>query len=533
MALLRTLADRSVGLRLHHPTLGWCAAFVAGVALGRLLPHPLPWLLLATLALGLAWLRPRAAAGCVLALLALGAWHAAGEARAHATAEARIAAARENGETLTLTLTVGGDRRVVWRRVGGPFCAFTAADARFADGTPVAGLRLPVSWHGPLRDFPRVGQTWRVRAKAIRVEWRGAAPLIVRAASARLLPGESRSGAWRRRLADLRRRLAGNLAIGISPDEAFLAQLMTIGSDRALPYEDRQRFADAGIIHVLSISGLHVGIVTALLLWAFAWAGLGLRLRAGLLFPALAFYLLLTGAPPPAARACLMAALFLLAPAFLRRPDAPCALLLAAALLLAWEPAWVADVGALLSFCVMGGILLWTGPLAYFIARALGALPRRHEADTPPPEAPWHLLARQRLALCLGLSLAAWLAALPLCLHFFGRVSLVGLLLNLFIPWLTGLVVWAAAGSALAGFALPPLACFLNRLNAAALHATAWLSDRAIDLPGALLTAQPPGPLATLLLEGALLLLGLHARALERRARLADPLDPTILRLGP
>ncbi len=525
--LAQAFADPDVGLRRHRPIFGWCGAVVLGVGLGFALGHGALWLALGGAALALAWRGGRAASLTLcLACLCLAAWRGALTHDAHARAAERIAALREAGEAFPLTFVVSDDRRVVWRRRGGPYCQFTADDPRLDDGTPLVGKRLDVRWYGRLEDFPQAGQAWRAPAKFHRVDWRATAPLSVRGAEARRLPERDRTGTLRYRLARLRERLGANLALGVAPSEALVAQTMTFGASRRLPREELRRYADAGIIHVLSISGLHVGIVTGLLVWLLGWTGVRLRTRALLLVPALLFYLFLVGAPPPALRACVMACVWCVAPCFLRRTDAPCALFATAAAVVLWEPAWVANAGALLSFAVMGGIFLWMPPLAYFLSRAFRALPRAEALPGPAAPPPLGVRLRRWAALGLGLSLSAWLASLPLCLFFFGRVSLVGLLLNLLIPAASVVIVWGACFSAAAGFVAPALAVFANRVGAFALHAIALASDCALRLPFAVVECQRLGLALTVLLQLAILLGGVWLRAAERRARLDDPLDP-------
>ena len=508
----------------HRPLNGWCAALVAGAALGYFLGGAWVWLGAATACVFLAWARLRWASLLLcLACACLLGWRAALAHGRHAHVRAEVGRCMEAGEPLGLTLTVGEDRAVVERRRGGPYCRFTARDARLADGTPAAGLDFAVRWYDKARAFPAAGERWAVAGKLHRVSTRGGRfTLSVRPEGARLLaPAPARPGlrAW---LAGLRERLGRNLMLGVTAREALYVRTMTLGSDLRLPHEARQLYADAGIIHVLSISGLHVGIVAALLVGLLSWTGLGLRARALLLAPALIFYVLLVGAPPPAVRAAVMALAWCLAPCFWRRPDAACALAFTAAAVLVWEPALIADVGALLSFAVMGGILLWMMPLAGLFGRLLRVPPRE---ALPPGPAPLGVWLRRALALALGLSLSAWLASIPLCLAFFMRLSVIGLLLNLFLPALTVLVVWGGCVSACVGFLAPWASIPINRLNAALLHFVDLASEAGLSLPWAVLELQArPGLAALLTMEFLFLFGGLALRAHEaRREALPGP----------
>lgn len=504
-------------IRRHRPLNGWCAALAAGAALGYFLGGAWLWLGAATACVLLAWARLRWASLLLcLACACLLGWRAALAHGRHARVRAEVARCQEAGEPLGLTLTVGEDRALVDRRRGGPYCRFTARDARLADGTSAAGLDFAVRWYDKARAFPAAGERWAVRGKLHRTAGHGGRfTLSVRPEGARLLaPAPGRPG-LRHRFAALRDLLGRNLLLGVTPREALYVQTMTLGADLRLPHEARQLYADAGIVHVLSISGLHVGIVAALLAGLFSWTGLGLRARALLLAPALVFYVLLVGAPPPAVRAAVMALAWCLAPCFLRRPDAACALAFTAAAVLVCDPALVADVGALLSFAVMGGILLWMMPLARLFGRLMRVPPRE---ALPPGPAPLGVAFRRGLALALGLSLSAWLASVPLCLFFFMRLSVVGLLLNLFLPALTVLVVWGGCVSACVGFLLPWASVLINRLNAALLHFVDLASGLGLSFPWAVFELQArPGLAALLTMEFLFLAGGLALRAAEAR----------------
>lgn len=514
-------------IRRHRPLNGWCAALAAGAALGYFLGGAWLWLGAATACVLLAWARLRWASLLLcLACACLLGWRAALAHGRHARVRAEVARCQEAGEPLGLTLTVGEDRALVDRRRGGPYCRFTARDARLADGTSAAGLDFAVRWYDKARAFPAAGERWAVRGKLHRTAGRGGRfTLSVRPEGARLLaPAPGRPG-LRHRFAALRDRLGRNLLLGVTPREALYVQTMTLGADLRLPHEARQLYADAGIVHVLSISGLHVGIVAALLAGLFSWTGLGLRARALLLAPALVFYVLLVGAPPPAVRAAVMALAWCLAPCFLRRPDAACALAFTAAAVLVCDPALVADVGALFSFAVMGGILLWMMPLARLFERLMRVPPRE---ALPPDPAPLGVAFCRGLALALGLSLSAWLASVPFCLFFFMRLSVVGLLLNLFLPALTVLVVWGGCVSACVGFLLPWASVLINRLNAALLHFVDLASGLGLSFPWAVFELQArPGLAALLAMEFLFLAGGLALRAAEARL---DPVPGPALR---
>jgi competence protein ComEC len=134
--------------------------------------------------------------------------------------------------------------------------------------------------------------------------------------------GEDGAG-WRLRVEGLRQRLNERIQAALpGPAGAVAAALMT-GDRGAIPEELVEAMRDSGLAHLLSISGLHIGLVWTLLFFAVR-AGLALAEPVALRWPvkkwaaaaalAGAFaYLLISGAEVPTQRAFLMTALVTLA----------------------------------------------------------------------------------------------------------------------------------------------------------------------------------------------------------------------------
>ena len=506
-------------------------AIVFGTGFGFFFGGAWLWLFLATAALIASWRTKTGSISRVLWVVCFGlaGWRAAVLHDRNAVVLERLREYQASGELLDLKVTVSNDRHIIQRKRGGPYCRFSVDDAWLADGTEIHGTNLLVYFYDKEEIFPKTGETWRVSAKVRANSNAYRTSLTARGETSQHLPSEDRHANIQYLLARFRDVLAHHLALGVSEADALLTQTMVLGTRARLPYQARQRYADAGIIHIFAISGLHVGIIVGLLIWAFSWWGIRLRTQIFFLLPVLGGYLLLTGVPPSATRACLMACIFCFAPFFMRRPNGASALFVTAAIVLLFEPGWIANAGALLSFCVMGGIFLYTKPLTYFINRLFRSQACRTVGHAFQEKRPWHIILRQRFAALIALSLAAWIAVLPLCLFFFGRFSLVGVLLNLLVPTMTVVVVWCACMSAFAGFLLPIVSILLNRLNAAILSWIDALAQVAVQLPGAVYELDyPPGVTFSLVMGMGILLLGWWLGIEERRCRLKDPFDPEV-----
>ena len=193
--------------------------------------------------------------------------------------------------------------------------------------------------------------------------------------------------------------------------DAPLVRALVIADMGGIAAEQRDRYADAGLVHMLSVSGLHVGIIAL----ALELLGAALRLPRGPTRVAslalLVLYVATIGAPAPAVRAAVMLGV-LSASRLRQRPTSPWAILALGGVAPLIEPRTVLDLGWQLS--VAGAAALVAG----------GMLARR----TVPRG--WRGLPRS-IAMGAIVSLVATLTTAPLVAWSFGRVALVGPATNL------------------------------------------------------------------------------------------------------
>lgn len=136
--------------------------------------------------------------------------------------------------------------------------------------------------------------------------------------------------------------------------------------DRAyLDRNTRDLFADAGISHMLALSGMHVAIISAILLWLlFPMNFFGLyRYRILVSTCLLLFYAFITGWSPSTVRATLMAMSVMACMFMERKNSAWNALLTATFVILLINPAAILDVGLQLSFMCVASLIFFVNPL--------------------------------------------------------------------------------------------------------------------------------------------------------------------------
>lgn len=198
---------------------------------------------------------------------------------------------------------------------------------------------------------------------------------------------------------------------------AGIVNALVFGERRFLPPDLLEAYQAYGLIHLLAVSGLHVGVVIGLLYFGFLRTGLiKEHVSILILIIILPAYIILTGAAPSIVRASLMFAAVLIARMTkhpLNAVDAVCAAFL---IFLLVRPDALFDVGFQLSFMVTAAIVL-SAPV----------VERRYSGV---------------ITKMFFYSSAAQLAAFPLLIFYFYHVSLYSYLLNLiFIPLITLVVL--------------------------------------------------------------------------------------------
>ena len=216
-----------------------------------------------------------------------------------------------------------------------------------------------------------------------------------------------------------RERIKGIFQKHLSPENYRVATALLLGDRRELTEDLREAFIDAGVVHILAISGMHIGILLFFLRGLFS----PLRIRRKWLYHTLIlgilwFYAALTGFSPSVLRAVIMFGFFQLAWEGEREVSSLYILLLAAVVILLIDPLMIRNVGFQLSFAAVASIILFY-PLfkrLYYPSSWWG----RYVTDLT------------------YVSLAAQVGVVPLVLYYFHRFSFGFLLSNLVvIPLLT------------------------------------------------------------------------------------------------
>lgn len=235
----------------------------------------------------------------------------------------------------------------------------------------------------------------------------------------------------------------------------FLKDIL-LGERSGIPPGTKEALIDAGVAHVLAVSGYRVFILAGMIMAAMSLLRIPVPVRPCIAIPALLFYSALARYHPPVVRGTVMAIVFILARAAGRRAGSLNTLGVAALLVLGWDPRELLDAGFQLSF---GAVLA-----------VLAFMPARGEISAPARRSVIVRRAAVRILRSITLSVVVSLGTFPLTASLFGRVSVIGVLANIVVVPATGAVMilgtialCAGALSGAAGAAYAALAGLLIR----------------------------------------------------------------------
>jgi competence protein ComEC len=490
----------------YQPLLLLLAAVAAGMVVDRYWPLPPRWWIGAALAGELLWLglwlgRFSRAGSCVLLLAAAaagGTWHhdrwrlvrqdevglcVSEEIRPLACEAIALTSPRwspapplspmrtvpKGDETELLLRIVSVRDGASWRPASGN--AFMNLDGHLVGVRAGDRLRLMVLASQPMRPLnPGEFNYYHYeRSRRVFCRLRGLFPESVHVVE------HGSAWSWRLWLSRLREAGNGILRKHISQRRSTLAAAILLGAREQLDPERNEGFLVTGTIHVLSISGLHVGIL-ALAFWTLLRTGLFPRKL--MLWSAIALsiiYCLLTDSQPPIVRATILIVISCCSLLWGRRAFGFNSLALAGLIVLAYQPAALFLAGPQLSFLAVAAMILF----APWLTRRVEYDPLdRLIAQSRPWYERWLRGAAGEFYRVWLTGVVIWTISLPLVWQQYSLISPIALLLNA-VTWLPILfAMYFGFAVLLMGPVAPPLGELCGRLCDGQL----WLIEGCIEI---------------------------------------------------
>lgn len=172
------------------------------------------------------------------------------------------------------------------------------------------------------------------------------------------LSEQNRGGTFKKTIFKSKNKIKETIELGLPEPESSLAKAIIVGDKKGIPDELRDNFSKAGLSHIVAISGMHIGILTGIIMWLFLIIGLTRKSAFYLSVLFLIIYITLVGAPASAVRAGIMGFLVLLALNIGRLSKIINSLAFTAVILLVINPKLLRDdIGFQLSFLAIIGII--------------------------------------------------------------------------------------------------------------------------------------------------------------------------------
>ncbi len=220
----------------------------------------------------------------------------------------------------------------------------------------------------------------------------------------------------------VRKALNGKIEELHNKTTASFLKGIVLGDRSEIDAQTNMDFINAGVVHVLSVSGLHVGYIVIIFLFLFN--RFGLHWRIILTIASLVFYMILTGSTPPVVRSTLMVSLLIIAPITSRNYYSYNSIFFAALIILMFNPNQLFNPSFQLSFSALLSLVIFF-PLVNNYVKYLG-ITRKWVKNS---------------LLYLGTTLGAQIGTLPFVLVYFNKISVASLIANVFVIPLSGMVV--------------------------------------------------------------------------------------------
>ena len=213
--------------------------------------------------------------------------------------------------------------------------------------------------------------------------------------------------------------------IGNTHQELGIAEALLIGYKEDLDKDLVQAYSNTGVVHIIAISGLHLGLIYAVLLWMLnrlPYIKRSRHVKVILLISCLWLFSLLTGGAASVLRSAVMFSVIVVGKYYFKQSSVYNSLAASAFILLCYNPFYLWDVGFQLSYLAVIGIVALQQPIyrsIYIKNKWVGKI--------------WQMIT---------ITLAAQIAAFPICIYYFHQFPNMFLFTNLLVVPLSTLILF-------------------------------------------------------------------------------------------
>ena len=205
-----------------------------------------------------------------------------------------------------------------------------------------------------------------------------------------------------------------------------IAEALLIGYKEDLDKDIVQAYSNTGVVHIIAISGMHLGLIYAVLVWIFLRLPVikkSAAIRVVIILSCLWLFSLITGGSASVLRSAVMFTCILIGKEFFKQSSIYNSLAASAFLLLCYDPFLLWDVGFQLSYCAVVGIVWLQKPIQNLFYT-------KHK----PLQYLWQMCS---------VTIAAQVLTLPICIYYFHQIPTLFLITNLICVPLSTVILFA------------------------------------------------------------------------------------------
>jgi competence protein ComEC len=234
------------------------------------------------------------------------------------------------------------------------------------------------------------------------------------------------------------------------PDNTLISAML-VASRHLIPKQLRELFVKTGTVHILSVSGLHVAIISAILFFLLKAFCLSRKASSVIIILFLAIYVVLAQERAPILRASIMITIYLLSYILDRDFDIYTALSLAGIIILLINPMQIFGAGFILSFsCIFS--------LVYLTPKLEALFTHRLKESASPVAGRYVSKISQYIKKLLFASTAVFIGVWPITAIYFKIISPVSIVANIFVVPLLGVILSLSIALACVPVFLKPIA---------------------------------------------------------------------------
>ncbi|MCL2334969.1 MAG: ComEC family competence protein [Endomicrobia bacterium] len=233
---------------------------------------------------------------------------------------------------------------------------------------------------------------------------------------------ESRPNPVKKAAFALQRDVSKKIDAYFQKSHADVLKPIIIGDESALTNEIKNDFSNAGVMHILVVSGFNVGIIGAVFMFVLKAFGIPLNKASLLCIPAVFMYAFATGANPPVMRSAIMFSSIFIALALDREPLIYNSIALSALIILIFQPQQLFTASFQMSYAATIGIIYFYNDIYGIFSNVKNKVSK---------------------FMCgvFSATFSAQIPIIPVSVYYFGKVSLISYVSNLFIVPLVSVIL--------------------------------------------------------------------------------------------